>query len=84
MCVLPGPDTSWSVYYNKYGSYLYDNQSVSITTFSATGNSGADAGYTNTRELALSISASGYYYEIKSGTTSLYNKRSFMDKYWTC
>ena len=57
-------DGPFNIYYARYGYHQFDNQSISITAFSATGNTNADTGYTNTRTITLSISATASYYQI--------------------
>ena len=81
VCTVQAGESSWYLYYSRYGSYLYDNQSVSISSFSAKGNSGADSGYSNQTALSLTINANATYYKVtdsvNGGTAStLYDKSS--------
>ena len=73
-CALIHDQTTWKIYYSRYGTYQFDNGSVSLSSFSVKGNTNADSGYTNTSSLTVSFTGSGYYYEIKAGSTTLYSK----------
>ena len=80
VCTVQAGESSWYLYYSRSGSYLYDNQSVSITTFTAKGNTGADSGYTNQETLALTVTASATYYQVtdsvNGGTASTLHAKS--------
>ena len=57
----------------------YDPNAPTIDSFSATGNSDALAGYTNTTSISLSIGASDalsgvYWYQVKDGSSVIYSK----------